>query len=108
MVVRKPLKDRYVDAKAKNKDGNTVLIVASKKGDLRLFRELLKAGDNHVDSDAKDLCGRTALFSAICSGHVHVFRELFKRKGRSKSIPHDDGFTRLSWVCKRVTICETC
>ena len=55
--------------------GNTALIIASRRGNLPIVRELIKAG---ADVNLQDMVKLTALIYASEEGHLEIVEELIK------------------------------
>ena len=79
------------DVNAKNNDGNTVLIEASKTGHTEIVTILLEKG---ADVNAKDNYGWTALICASANGHTEIMAMLLK-KGTDVNATSNTGLSAL-------------
>ena len=77
----------------KDNDGNTVFILASGRGHLKVVRALLK--HTKVDVNVSNDDGCTALHRACENGHAEVVWELIYHKVVKINTKNDDGCTPL-------------
>lgn len=73
-VIDAHLKHDNQDVNAKDNNGTTALMVASKKSNLKVVDELLKHHKSDVNAKKED--GATALMMASDAGHVEVIYKL--------------------------------
>jgi ankyrin repeat protein len=83
-----------INVNAKDKDGATVLMIASEKGDTEMTRVLLKSG---ADPNASDVDGYTALMFASYSGNPEIVR-LLVGSGADVNARDKDGWTALMFA----------
>ena len=80
-----------VDINWKGESGQTALVIASRKGFVRIVRLLLEAG---ADPDIQDACKFTALMHAADLGHVSIVRLLLNH-GANREVKEWMGRTAL-------------
>ncbi|MEW6112716.1 MAG: ankyrin repeat domain-containing protein, partial [Thermodesulfobacteriota bacterium] len=90
------LLDKGGDVDAKDKDGGTALMEASKKGHVDVVKVLLDKG---ADANAKTEDGRTALMFAASWGHVDVGKDL-PGKGADVNAKTKDNWTTMTEYLK--------
>lgn len=92
--------DRATFLKAHDRDGNTALIWASRKGCVEICRLLLDRG---ADLEAEDVDKKTALIWASQLSHEQICRMLLDR-GAHLEATDKHGHTALLWAAKRGAI----
>ena len=90
--IAKMLIEDGADVNAKDKFGNTALLLAAHLGSLDLLTGLLSAG---ADLDEKDDDGETALMSAVAAGDAGCVQALLKA-GADMNARNDEGKTALA------------
>ncbi|KAM3525100.1 hypothetical protein MY4038_007456 [Beauveria bassiana] len=70
---------RKVDLDSRDCDGNSALLLAAKKGHLRVVKDLLCKGK--VDVNSKNIAHESALLSASRHGYIEIVQTLLARDG---------------------------
>ena len=73
------------------------LILAARKGNLPILRELIDEG--HAFIDGGDKFKRTALIHAVIGGHPHIVAELLRRGASINAAPDSSGNTAAHYAC---------
>lgn len=91
-VVNKLLLLKY-DVNAKDHDGDTPLLVATKCGKVQAVERLLK--ETTVDVNYVNNAGETPLIAACGANHANVVFQLLNASARTTTQRHNDGWTAL-------------
>ncbi|KAF3226663.1 hypothetical protein TWF191_004486 [Orbilia oligospora] len=97
-VIFKLVLDKSADKDPGNDDGFTPLLLAARRGHVKVAQQLLATGQ--VDADRNDDCGETPLFKAAEGGHQEIVKDLLLISYVNPDSRNKRGVTPLATACR--------